>query len=346
MTTTVTNDKKSLEVQLSKYMNNAERVFVLCDEHTYANCFPLIEGFLDPSRAGLIVLPPGEETKEVNSLSAIWENMLEDQASRNSLLINLGGGMICDLGGMAAATFKRGIPFIHVPTSLLAMVDAAFGGKTGINVAGQKNQAGTFTLAEATLVYKDFLQTLPVREKVNGIAEMLKHGVMLSKSHWERVKSLNPSDPEPDAELIEASIQLKLSITTSDFRESGERALLNFGHTVGHAIEAWKNEQGERILHGEAVAAGMIIEILLARQKNMMSKAEQQEVIDVIDYFFPRLEIANEAIEELVELMRADKKSYNETVFMALPASIGSGRAGIECSEEAIRTAIKNYKTN
>lgn len=270
----------------------------------------------------------------------LWISLAELGAERTDVLINVGGGVVTDLGGFIASTYKRGMPFINIPTSLLAMVDAAQGGKTGIDLGGAKNLVGTFTDAELIYLEASFLETLPDVQLRSGFAEMLKHGLIADKQHW-----LNACKayPEINEELIATSAEIKQSIVDEDPKEKGVRKLLNFGHTVGHAIESFMLQKELPILHGEAIAAGMLIEAELSKSHCQLSEENFTEIKTEIDKVFPRLPILNENIDEVLEWLKFDKKNKNGELRFSLLEKIGKGVCNISVPVSEIRKALLNY---
>lgn len=280
-------------------------VLVLTDENTF-RYGEAISKNLD----GIIFcIESGEKQKNLQSVERLWQQWLDLGIDRQALLINVGGGVITDLGGFAASCYKRGLRYINVPTSLLAQVDAAFGGKTGCNLGGVKNSIGTFWLAEAVLFSAFYLNSLPVRELESGKAEMIKHGLIADPLLWQDVSTLRPGQC-PNADLIQRAVQVKLEITTRDPLEKGERQLLNFGHSFGHAIEAASHQSTFPLLHGEAIILGLAAEIELSAAVGML-KAELAIVLQSkLKSLFQGLHIST-TFEELLPFMINDKKNFH-----------------------------------
>lgn len=322
---------------------NYSSVFILADENTAAQCYPLLPEELKDDQK-LIIIPAGEEQKNLVSAEDIWIKLLLHEADRNSVLLNLGGGMITDLGGFAASVFKRGISFVHLPTSLLAMVDAAIGGKTGINFAHFKNQLGTFTLADATFICPDFLKTLPQRELVSGFAEALKYGLIADRSFWKELEDLDPLLVKNWLPVIEKCVGIKQDITAKDPKEKGLRKILNFGHTIGHAIESYSLDNDHiPLLHGEAIAIGMICEALISTQKAGLLQTDFESIERVIGNHFRKYRISRDIYPQLLEYMRGDKKNTEGSMKMVCLKSIGEAVYDIDCSEEEIIAALDFY---
>jgi 3-dehydroquinate synthase len=295
-------------------------IYILADENTREHCYPLLldtNPFLEV--ANLLLLDPGEENKTLEICESLWSSMAETGADRKSLLINLGGGVITDMGGFVASTFKRGIDFIHIPTTLLGQVDAAFGGKTGVNLEYSKNQVGTFAHPLFTFIDSQFLSTLSERELISGLGEVIKYGLIADKALFELLKDKVNLIENLDS-IISTCIAIKEQVVLNDFKESGDRKKLNFGHSVGHAIESYF--MGE-ILHGEAIAAGMICESYLSYTEKLITKQELNEVVGIVNSFFSKIKLKEKMIEPLLDELKADKKNENEVMNFTLLNGIG-----------------------
>lgn len=323
---------------------NYSKIFIFVDSNTHEHCLPLFLGELETiNEIEVIEVPPGEENKDIEIVCQVWESLTELGASRNSLLINLGGGVITDMGGFIASTFKRGIDFVNVPTTLLSQVDASVGGKTGIDFAGLKNQIGTFSQPQMTLIFSEFLLTLPPRELTSGLAEMMKHGLIYQKSHWENIHQIEGFTDEILHQLTKESIEIKMKIVEKDPYESGFRKTLNFGHTIGHAVESYYLETEFPYLHGEAVAIGMLVESILSFENEMISLAELDEIFFNIHQLFAKEPIKEEIILDLLELMRHDKKNKNNQISFSLLDGIGNCKYDILLNENQISEGILLY---
>ena len=280
-------------------ISNYSQVAILVDENTKRDCLsklPQIENAL------IIEIKSGEEYKNISTCSFIWEQLTINNFDRNALLINLGGGVIGDIGGFCAATYKRGLEFIHIPTTLLAMVDASVGGKAGIDFKGFKNQIGIFNNPNAVLIYPKFLETLAENELKSGFAEVVKHALILDKSLWLKLKNTPFTDLDWE-DIIDTSVQIKNKIVLSDPLEKGERKKLNFGHTFGHAIESYYLEKGTSILHGEAVFMGILLEIEISS----LSDLEKSEIKKYILSSFSLPHCPNKS--DLIKYLKNDKKN-------------------------------------
>lgn len=310
------------------------QLFVLTDTHTKEYCLPLLGNFIGQTPYHLLVLEAGEKNKNLISVQVVWDFLLKHRATRQALLINLGGGMITDLGGFAAATYMRGIRFVNIPTTLLAMVDASSGGKTGFDYQGVKNVIGTFTQPVTTLIHPDFLRTLPVEELLSGFAEMLKHALIASQEEW--VKLLQLAQEElPQAQFVEAldstgalqaSIAIKEEVVAQDPREAGLRKILNFGHTVGHAIEsvAIENSIQNSPSHGYCVLWGMVAEVYLSVVHTGCPKEVLQQLVQIMLQYYGRPQCDCKQREQLIQRMYQDKKnSANSTPNFTLLQAVG-----------------------
>jgi len=319
------------------------KLAVLTDTNVHSHWSNKLVPGLNQPMIEEIVVPSGEQTKSINEVEKVWLKMLEAGLDRHSLLINLGGGVIGDLGGFAASTFMRGIDFLHVPTSLLAMVDASVGGKTGIDLGNVKNVVGTFQEPIGVVVDVDMLETLPKRELISGFAEVIKHGVISDRSHFALVTSKRPEEftKEELIKLISDSIKIKLGIVELDPHERGLRKVLNFGHTIGHAIEASSLETNEPLLHGEAIAIGMIAESKLAELTGLLSNDEFSTIEDAIKKTGLPTRAVNIKLENIQRLIISDKKNKSGDILWSLPERIGSVKFDIKTTEKLIVDAIK-----
>lgn len=323
-----------------------DRIFILADEKTARHCLPQIEHFDYLNGAETIVIGQGEENKSIGTLTEIWQNLSRNRATRHSLLINLGGGMVTDIGGFAAATFKRGIDFINIPTTLLAMVDAAVGGKTGINLNGLKNEVGAFCNSRFVIIDTAFLKTLDNENLKSGYAEMLKHGLIGTTEQWAEL--INYDLARPDLvmlqRMVRESMEVKHRIVAEDPHEHGIRKALNLGHTVGHAFESFAMTTGKPILHGYAVAYGLICELYLSAIKTGFPTDILRQMVSFIRENYGQMPITCNDYPALVSLMRHDKKNTTGTINFTLLADIGDIRIDQTASEEEIREALDFYR--
>ena len=319
---------------LQKKHANSKKV-ILVDENTNEHCLNyLITNFDELSEAEIIVIPSGEENKVMEICVQVWETLSEYQISRSDLLISLGGGMVTDMGGFIASIYKRGIDFVSIPTSLLAMVDASVGGKTGVDLGRYKNQLGVFSDPKAIYIDPAFLHTLPKEEKMNGFAEMIKHGLIADRKHWENLNKI--SVDEVDLNLIYDSVGIKNEIVTRDPLEKNERKKLNFGHTFGHAFEGFLLHTEHKIPHGYAVALGMFCETYLSFVKEKIRENEFNEIISFLRKHYSLLAFQEEDYEELYQLMKQDKKNNQDRILCVLLSAIGESIIDQELSKEEV----------
>lgn len=323
-----------------------DRTFVLTDETTRQLCWPLIKDFPFLSDAHLITIGSSDINKTLDSTAHVWEELQRGGATRHSLLINLGGGMVTDLGGFAASTFKRGINFINIPTTLLAMVDASVGGKTGINFGSLKNEIGVFNDSKYVLLCTDFLRTLDDRNLFSGYAEMLKHGLISTPEHWNELIAFDITQPDPVtlAQLLATSVAVKERIVTEDPHEHGIRKALNLGHTIGHAFESWAMRHGNPILHGYAVAFGIIPELYLACTKTGFPQLIMRQAVSYIRSVYGTLPVTCDDYPELLELMTHDKKNIAGTINFTLLGSIGDILINQTATEKEIQEALDFFR--
>ena len=335
--------------QLAEYLSadsfSGVKLFILVDENTLKNCLPnLIAKVAVLRNAEVIEISSGEESKNIEVCDQIWKVLSELGADRSSIILNLGGGVISDIGGFVAGTFKRGIRFINIPTSLLAQVDASVGGKTGINSAGLKNEVGIFNTPEKVFVDPEFLETLPHNELRSGFAEVIKHALIFDADYWLDLKNFDLFDTDAIADVVARSVEIKNEIVSSDPFETGQRKILNFGHTVGHAVESFSFESDMRaVLHGEAVAMGMCCESFIAHKQGLLSEADLQEITGYIFNFFPRIELDPVAYHRIIELMRHDKKNRNGRIHMTLLGGIGLAVPDRQVKIERILDSLNFY---
>ncbi|MBI4930665.1 MAG: 3-dehydroquinate synthase [Bacteroidetes bacterium] len=314
-------------------------VFVLVDENTKRHCLKKLS--LDNCQLSIIKIKSGEKNKTTYTCEKIWKELSKQNADRKSLLINLGGGMITDIGGFSASTYKRGIDFINIPTTLLAQVDASVGGKTGIDFSNFKNQIGTFAFPKAVFIDPDFLKTLAKRELVSGFAEVIKHGLIADRDYWKQIHASSPTLllKEKGVNIIFHSIEIKNKIVSADPYENGLRKTLNFGHTIGHAIESASLKTKKSLLHGEAIAIGMICEAYLSRKILGLKSEELDEIISFIISVFKPNQIKF-SIKNLIGLMKQDKKNKDSEINFTLLSSIGKAEINNSCPENLIEESI------
>ncbi len=316
-----------------------DQIIAIVDENTV--------GFLDyihlitDINIDAIQLPSGEQHKNIQSLAGIWSDLTQHNFRRNGLIINLGGGVITDLGGFAAATYKRGVDFINIPTTLLSMVDAAIGGKTGIDFLDFKNQIGVIKDAEAVFCDVAYFDSLPTEELLSGFAEVIKHGLIADEKYW-RYCIGTPYAELKWSKVVKGSIDIKGGIVSRDPEEKGERKLLNFGHTIGHAIESLRLEQ-KPILHGFGVAAGMIMEAHISMQKGLLAEEAFKKIEEKISALFPKVSILKTEIPALLDIMKNDKKNTSQEINFTLLEEIGKGVFNQTASKVEISKSLEYY---
>lgn len=338
---------RHLKTELAKAIAECEhdRIFVLVDETTNKLCWSLVKDYLCLKDAQTIVIGATDRRKNLDTLVHVWESLQQGKATRHSLLINLGGGMVTDLGGFAASTYKRGINFINVPTTLLAMVDASVGGKTGINFGGLKNEIGIFNDAEFVLLDTNWLRTLDEENIRSGYAEMLKHGLIADETMWAELINFNLAQPNLRqlAPMLNKSVRIKERIVAEDPHEKGIRKALNLGHTFGHAFESWAMKH-QPVLHGYAVAFGLIAELYLATTRTDFPTERMHQTVNFIRAYYGSLPITCNDYPELIELMHHDKKNRGNEINVTLLGGIGDIRIDQTITEEDIKEALDFFR--
>ena len=323
-----------------------DKLFILVDEHTHELCLPLISGFDCLKNAHIITIGPEDIHKNLETLAHVWKELGDQGATRHSLMINLGGGMVTDLGGFAASTFKRGIQYINIPTTLLAMVDASVGGKTGINFNGLKNEIGVFSPAEYVLIDTEFLKSLDSHNLLSGYAEMLKHGIISTTEHWAELLNfdLNQIDYKALQQLVAHSVSIKEDIVEKDPFEKNIRKALNLGHTVGHAFESLALENNRPVLHGYAVAWGIICELYFSFIKVGFPKDKLRQTIQFIKENYGVLPFDCKQYDRLYEFMTHDKKNSAGIINFTLMGEIGDIRINQSANKEEILEILDFYR--
>lgn len=326
-------------IEAGKY----SKVFLFADINTSEHCLPVFRAMLDDfSEFDLIETDPGEENKNIDFCIGIWKTLLDFGADRKALMINLGGGVITDMGGFVASTYKRGIDFVNIPTTLLSQVDASVGGKTGIDIDNVKNMIGTFTLPKAVFIESEFLKTVPEREMLSGFAEMIKHGLIADKAYFERLTT--QAYTSLPATEIYRSVQIKNEVVTEDPLEKGRRKILNFGHTIGHAVESYSlNNDKKALNHGEAIAIGMVCEAWLSWKNSTLTEKELEEIKSYIVSIYPAYQIKEKSFKTLAELMQSDKKNENGNIMFSLLESIGQCTYNCRVSATDIEESMRYY---
>lgn len=318
------------------------KLFIVTDENVEPLLLEKLKAAL-PSEADSIVLPVGEKQKNIDNVQKVWSALHASGCDRKTLLINLGGGVVGDIGGFAASTFMRGIDFLNVPTTLLSQVDSSVGGKTGFNFDGIKNLIGSFNQPIGVVIDPQTLATLPKREFVSGFAEIIKHGLVQDKHHFEQATAKRPLEFTPDelVDIITKSCRIKLGIIEVDIREGSTRKLVNFGHTVGHAVEALSLEAGTSLLHGEAVSIGMVAEATISTHFDLLPAADLEKVKQALKKATLPVTVHGQRLEDILEKMRSDKKNNSGKLNFTLIDSIGHALYNKEVPSSVVTEAIQ-----
>ncbi|OMP30672.1 3-dehydroquinate synthase [Mangrovimonas sp. DI 80] len=342
------NDEAYTELNHYLSKNRFSKIFVLVDSNTHGLCLsqflPKVETDVEIE---IIEIEPGEQHKTIETCSGVWNVLSELGADRKSLLLNLGGGVVTDLGGFVACTFKRGIKYINIPTTLLAMVDASVGGKTGVDLGALKNQIGVISSGEMVLIDTSFINTLPQNQLKSGLAEMLKHGLIYNRAYWDKMKDLAHLTLHDLDDLIYESVLIKNDIVEKDPFENNVRKTLNFGHTLGHSIESYFLNHPEKpeLLHGEAVAVGMILECYISSELTGLSKKDLEEIQNVISKIYEYVEIEEADFESIIELLKYDKKNEHGNINFVLLETIGIPKIDCIVDNQLIIKAFEYYKS-
>ncbi|MGQ8336421.1 3-dehydroquinate synthase [Sunxiuqinia sp. A32] len=340
---------QQIEAELEKIVDKFPmgKVFLLTEETPKKLCLTLIENLVNEKNIQTITIEGGETNKSVKSVEKVWQFLSEKGADRKSLLINIGGGMLTDLGGFVASTFKRGMAFVNIPTTLLSQVDASLGGKTGINFNGLKNEIGVFNEPDAVIINTNFLKTIDYENFLSGFAEMLKHGLIKSKEHWDELMDydLNNIDYDSLQEVISHSVAVKDWHVQNDLTEKNIRKALNFGHTAGHAFESYALHEGKPILHGHAVVYGMIVELFLSAKMCGLAQTELASISKWLLDVYGKFEIQTADYDALYELMTHDKKNEGSRINFTLIPEIGRVEINQDCSKELIVEALDFYRS-
>ncbi|MDR1877206.1 MAG: 3-dehydroquinate synthase [Flavobacteriaceae bacterium] len=324
--------------------NKPSKIVFLVDENTHKYCYPqVISGIETTAETEIIEIKPGEENKNLYICIQLWETLTHFKTDRKGLLINIGGGVLTDMGGFVANCYKRGINFINIPTTLLAMVDASIGGKTGVDLGSHKNQIGNFALPRMVIVDPEFILTLPQEQILSGFAEIIKHGLIADEVYWKEIAALKEIKTENLEKLIRTSIEIKKEVVSQDFTETGLRKILNFGHTIGHAVESFFLENKTPVMHGEGVAMGMIVESYISVRKELLSRQEYEEIKEYISSLYPKLAIKEEYFDNILAFMQNDKKNVNNEIKFVLLEKIGKAVYDISVEEELIKEALRTY---
>ncbi|WP_397362798.1 3-dehydroquinate synthase [Olleya sp. R77988] len=339
------NKQSYLELNSYLKQNNFSNIFILVDSNTSTHCLPQLLGKIETDLTiEIIEIEAGEKHKTIETCLQVWQTLSELRADRKTLMINLGGGVVTDLGGFIACTYQRGIQFINIPTTLLSMVDASIGGKNGVDLGAIKNQIGIIKTPNMVLIDTNYLSTLSSREMRSGLAEMLKHGLIRNLQYYNELSKLSNLTLEDLDRLIYDSVIIKKEIVEIDPTEQNLRKSLNFGHTLGHAIESYYlNHKTKALLHGEAIAIGMILEAYLSSQLLEFPMKEAEDIKKNTINVFGKIDIPENDIAPIIELMKFDKKNEKGTINFVLLKSIGEPKINCVASNELIINSFKFY---
>ncbi|MDR1382195.1 MAG: 3-dehydroquinate synthase [Tannerella sp.] len=339
-----------LELRACLSSHRYDKVFVLTDTNTRDNCLPLLEAVLTALKAVYITIEAGDTHKDLRQVSMIWDILSKNGASRSSLLVNIGGGMVTDLGGFAGATFKRGLHNLNIPTTLMASVDAAVGGKTGINFNGLKNEIGSFYQPDDVIIDCTFLKTLDRDNLLSGYAEMIKHGLISDRKSFDDVLAFDIGQKNAVIEklnnLVAVSVGIKERIVTEDPKEAGIRKALNFGHTIGHALESLSFSRNSPVLHGHAIAAGLVSELYLSHRTCGMPVEIVRQVTNFIKENYPAFIYRCDDYETIYRYMTHDKKNEGGHIYFTLLGNIGDIRINLEIKKELVFESLDFYREN
>ncbi|MEP0266444.1 3-dehydroquinate synthase [Dokdonia sp.] len=326
--------------------NTYTKIFIIVDSNTQELCLPSLLNALETTVViEVIEIEPGETNKTIETCSGVWDALAALDADRKGLIINLGGGVVTDLGGFVASTFKRGMDFINIPTSLLSMVDASVGGKTGVDLGTLKNLIGIINNPQLVLIDTSFLATLPKNEMRSGLAEMYKHGLIASQEYWEQFSDLTTMTTDDLNQLIYDSIIIKNNVVLEDPTEQNIRKMLNYGHTLGHAIESYclSNSKKQTLLHGEAIAIGMILESYLSNKQTGLPQEQLENISTILSNMYDPVSFSKDDIHQIIELLKYDKKNTNGKVKFVLLKEIGIGVIDQEIPNDLIHQSFEYY---
>ena len=334
---------------LNAYLNNNfySSIYILVDSNTKKFCLPIFLKHVNNSKTFRVIeIPEGEIYKNLNTCLTIWTELTENGADRKSLLINLGGGVITDMGGFVASTFKRGIHFINIPTTLLSMVDASVGGKTGVDLGVLKNQIGLFSNPEMVLIDTDYLNTVEDREIKSGLAEIIKYGFTFDKNIWGKIKNFNKIERDKVRDLIHRSIEIKNEVVLQDLKEENLRKTLNFGHTMGHAIESYflENNNKKDLKHGEAIAIGMVIELYYSSKLLDFPIKYTDELKAFVHQFYGKIDLLESDYQPIIDLMQFDKKNIKGKVYFVLLKKMEYCKLNVQVPTKLLIKGLEYYR--
>jgi 3-dehydroquinate synthase len=330
-----------VDLEVEKY----SQIIILVDENTKRFCLPYLLKYINAQKINIIQIKSGEKNKNLKTCEKIWSKMMDFQADRKALLINLGGGVIGDMGGFCASTFKRGFDFIQIPTTLLSQVDSSVGGKLGIDFKGIKNSIGVFQDPKMVIIDPFFLKTLSKRELKSGFAEMIKHSLIADEKQWKNFQTIGDFDEVDWQTAIEKSVLIKKNIVEKDPFEKNIRKALNFGHTIGHAVESHFLESEKPLLHGEAIAIGMICEAYISCEKNLLPKEKLEKITSFFLKNYEKVNISSEIHGKLIETMLQDKKNETSEINFTLLSDIGTFEINHTANTTLILESIEYYNS-
>lgn len=331
---------------LYQYEFSEHKIFVLVDDNSRKYCLPrLMSNIQLFQKVHILDLPHGEEFKSIDTCQRLWQEMINGNADRNSILINLGGGVVSDLGGFVASTLKRGIRYLNIPTTLLSMVDACFGGKVGVDMKGLKNQIGLFANPQSVFIIPEFLDTLPERHIRAGFSEIIKHSLIYEKHFWDDLSVIHFDEITDWKEMIDWSVEIKNYYVNEDPLDTGFRKVLNFGHTIGHAIETYSLQHDDHsLLHGESVAIGLICEVYISHKVLGLPKTDMDEIIQYILSVFEYYPLRSGNFDLIIDIMKHDKKNNGGSINFTLLKSIGNSVIGQEVDTNIIGDSLRFYQ--
>jgi 3-dehydroquinate synthase len=331
---------------LYQFEFSEHKIFVLTDKNSRKYCLPrLMSNIQVFQKVHILEIQDGEEFKNLNTSQRLWQELSDNHADRNSILINLGGGVICDMGGFVASTYKRGIRYLNIPTTLLSMVDASIGGKVGIDMKGLKNEIGLFSNPQVVFIIPEFLETLPPRQLHSGFAEVVKHAIVYEKHYWDDLSSHPFDEIKNWREIIDWSVEIKNYFVMEDPFDKGFRKVLNFGHTIGHAIETYSlQNDSQPLLHGEAVAIGMICELYISSQQTKLPKTDMDDIIRYLAVNYSHYPFRSGNFDLIIDYMKHDKKNTGNKFNFTLLTSIGNSLINQEVELNLITESLRFYQ--
>jgi 3-dehydroquinate synthase len=331
---------------LYQFEFSEHKIFVLTDKNSRKYCLPrLMSNIQVFQQVHILEIQDGEEFKNLNTCQRLWQELAENMADRNAILINLGGGVICDMGGFVASTYKRGIRYLNIPTTLLSMVDASIGGKVGIDMKGLKNEIGLFSNPQVVFIIPEFLETLPQRQLHSGFAEVVKHAIVYEKNYWDDLSSRPFEEIKNWREIIDWSVEIKNYFVMEDPFDKGFRKVLNFGHTIGHAIETYSlQNDSQPLLHGEAVAIGMICELYISSQQTKLPKTDMDDIIRYLAVNYSHYRFRSGNFDLIIDFMKHDKKNTGNKFNFTLMTSIGNSLINQEVELNLITESLRFYQ--